>query len=386
MKYAHLIAEFYSRVWAIRPEKLAAIDQLIRMRAAGEKFTAEEIRERIGADAGSKRPRASTPGTVALIPIVGVISHRMNLMSEISGPGGTSIQQLTSRFRAAMDDASVKAIIFDVDSPGGSVDGVPELAAEIYNGRSKKKIIAVANTMSASAAYWLASSAGELIVTPSGAVGSIGVFAAHEDMSKALEAEGVKVTLVSAGKYKTEGNPYEPLSDDAREELQSKVESYYSSFTKAVAQNRGVKAADVRGGFGQGRMVLAADAVKEGMADRVATLDEVLAKYGVSNPRTSGASASSSSSAAQAGDMGEECSCNCSACKACDFKGSMKTAAAAETPIDDTVDDDADDDGTSCKCKCTACMKCEMKPANSPSSKAEHPAITRRRLELALHK
>jgi len=155
------------------------------------------------------------------------------------------------------------------------------LADEIMAGRAQKKIVAVANGMAASAAYWLACCATELVVTPSGQVGSIGVFAAHEDMSKALEQEGVKVSLVSAGKFKTEGNPYEPLSDEARAALQAKVDEFYGMFVKSVAKGRGVSQASVRDGYGQGRMLLASAAVKEGLADSISTLDQVLSKLGV---------------------------------------------------------------------------------------------------------
>jgi len=124
--------------------------------------------------------------------------------------------------------------------------------------------------------YWLASQCSELVVTPSGQVGSIGVFAAHEDMSKAAEIAGYKISLVSAGKYKTEANPFEPLSDEARQALQSKVNDFYGDFTKAVARGRGVGVNEVRSGFGEGRMISAQQAVKEKMADRVATLDQTL--------------------------------------------------------------------------------------------------------------
>jgi len=95
----------------------------------------------------------------------------------------------------------------DVDSPGGGVEGIPELADEIMAGRAQKKIVAVANGMAASAAYWLACCATELVVTPSGQSARSAFFAAHEDMSKALEQEGVKVSLVSAGNSKPRAIP-----------------------------------------------------------------------------------------------------------------------------------------------------------------------------------
>lgn len=294
MKYPHVIAEFCRKPWAILPDKLHAIAELLAVNAGGGKFTEEEVKERIGACGDDEHERlaerpaltflaasklAGQPGTVALIPIYGVISHRAGMMSQISG--GTAIDKLTASFRQALREPSVKAIVFDVDSPGGSVDGVEELATEIAGARGQKKTIAVANTMAASAAYWLASAADQFAVTPSGSVGSIGVFAAHEDLSKALETEGVKVSMISAGKYKTEGNPYEPLSDEAKASMQAMVDDYYGRFVKAVAANRGVSQAKVLGGFGQGRMALSSDALKEGMVDQVATLDQVLAKLGV---------------------------------------------------------------------------------------------------------
>lgn len=283
MKYERIYAEVFRKPWAILPEKLDTIAALVRMRAEGARLTEDEIRARLeasGVAAGPRSSRPSAPGAVAVIPIYGVISLRMNMMSDISG--GISVEKLQASFRQAVADPSVKAIVFDVDSPGGSVDGVPELGEEILAARDQKKIVAVCNTMAASAAYWLACSASEVVITPSGVAGSIGVFAAHNDLSKALETEGVKITLVSAGKFKTEGNPYEPLSDEAKAALQEKVDSYYTMFTKAVAKGRGTNASAIRSGYGEGRMLLAADAVKEGLADKIATLDDTLARFGAS--------------------------------------------------------------------------------------------------------
>jgi len=319
MKYEHVIAEVFRKPWAILPEKFRAISELILLRASGEKLSETEIRERLALHAAA-RPASGNYGAVAVIPIYGVISRRVNLMSQISG--GTSTEKLTAQFRQALGDASVKAIVFDVDSPGGGVEGVPELAEEILKGRAQKKIVAVANSMAASAAYWLASAANELVVTPSGEVGSIGVFAEHEDISKALEDAGVKVSLISAGKYKTEGNPYEPLSEEARAELQSKVDAFYEMFVKSVARGRGVAQSAVRAGFGEGRLVLAQDAVKGRMADRVATLDETLARLGA-GPAPRRMAAAGGAGAIGAGPMDpeddqQECECECAACDAGD--------------------------------------------------------------------
>lgn len=281
MKYMHIMRAAAQTPWAILPEKAEQIMAFLAFKAHGGELSEADIQ---AVTAGTPRPRATTPGTVAVLPIFGVIAHRAHMVGGISSPGGTSTEMFSQVFRAVVNDPNVKAIVLDVDSPGGTVEGVEELATEIFEARDKKKIIAVANAMAASAAYWVASGATELVVTPSGSVGSIGVIAVHEDISKALDTEGVKLTMIRAGKYKYEGSPYEPLTEEAREAIQADVDSYYLKFAKTVARNRGVGLDAVTEGFGQGRMVLAAEAVKQGMADRVATLDQVLDKLGVGRP------------------------------------------------------------------------------------------------------
>lgn len=264
--------------WAIMPEMLAVIADVVAFRAAGGRLSAEEIRERIGVESFAQRPaRATVKGAVAVLGLRGVIAHRVEALSDVSAPAGTSTQLFTQRFREALADDGIGKILIDVDSPGGSVDGVPELADEIFRSRGRKPVVAVVNTLGASAAYWIASAADEIVMTPSGQVGSIGVFTAHEDKSAFFEKMGIKTTLISAGQHKAEGNPFEPLDDDARDHLQSRVDAFYGMFVDAVARGRGVEPVNVRGGFGRGRMVGAAHALEVGMIDRVATFDETLA-------------------------------------------------------------------------------------------------------------
>ncbi|HLZ49126.1 MAG TPA: signal peptide peptidase SppA [Candidatus Acidoferrum sp.] len=280
--------------------------------------------------------RTKDGSTIAVLPLTGTISHRMGMLSEASG--GISTECFTQWLRAAAADPSVKAIVIDADSPGGTVDGVPELGDEIARVNKTKPVVGIANSMAASAAYWLLSQCGELVVTPSGMVGSVGVFASHEDLSKMYEQMGVKVNLISAGKFKTEGNPYEPLSDDAREALQGQVNDYYNLFTAAVARGRGTDQKTVKAGFGEGRMLLAQQAVKEGMADRVATLDQTLAKLGAKN---SSSKVRAFAAALVADDEMDE--------------------QHSPLPDDDEDDPNNPDDTSECKCKCEACR---ATPAN----------------------
>jgi len=170
----------------------------------------------------------------------------------------------------------------EVDSPGGSIYGTDELAARIFAARGGKRVVAIANTLAASAAYWIGSAAAELSCAPSGEVGSIGIVAIHHDFSRAEDAAGVDVTLISSGMYKTEGNEHEPLGNTARAALQDRVNAYYGMFLRAVARHRGVSVADVHDGFGEGRVIGAEDALRMGMVDRVETIDELLARVAAS--------------------------------------------------------------------------------------------------------
>jgi signal peptide peptidase SppA len=285
-RYSQIISYIREQPWAIRASYLAVMRDIIHYRNAGGEVTPEEVQARIGPNdefiqdlqAQQKAAERQGAGLVAVIPVFGIIAQHAHMVEDISGPRGTATERISEQIRGAIDNPNVEKIVLNIHSPGGSVYGVEELAAEIRSARGKKPIIAVANAMAASAAYYIASAASEIVVTPSGEVGSIGVFSAHEDLSEALKMEGVKITLISAGKYKTETNPFEPLSDEAREHEQSVVDKYYGLFVNSVAKGRGVSAATIRKDFGQGRMVTAKDAVGLGMADRVATLEDTLAR------------------------------------------------------------------------------------------------------------
>lgn len=264
-RYPQIVRAFSATPWALEESVFTEIRDLIAMRSSGDRFSAEEIQARIGA--GPAQRQVVTSGSVAVIPLWGVIFPKASLMSEMSG--GTSVEAFSANFAAALADPQVDAIMLDIDSPGGSTDMIPELAAQIRGARGVKPIMALANTMAASAAYWIGSQADEFVVTPSGNVGSIGVYAAHQDVSAKQEQDGVRTTFISAGKYKVEGNAYEPLGDDARAALQERIDAFYGMFVADVAAGRGVSDEAVRAGFGEGRMLTAGAALAEGMVDRV---------------------------------------------------------------------------------------------------------------------
>lgn len=234
-------------------------------------------------DHGTQAGSATRMGAVSVIPVHGAIEHRSDWISEMLGTG-TSVESLREALRSELADPAVKAIVLDVDSPGGSVAGITELAAEIRAARGgTKPIVAVANTMAASAAYWLAASCDEMVATPSAQVGAIGIYAVHEDVSRMLDGMGVTVSVISAGPHKTEGNEFEPLSDEARADIQKRVDASYDQFISDVAAGRRVSVDTVRADYGGGRVLTAKDALKAGMVDRIGTLNATVQRLGRSS-------------------------------------------------------------------------------------------------------
>lgn len=229
------------------------------------------------------RGRPRTTGT-GIIQIRGAISQHSNTSE--SGDFA-STEDTAAALRAMLADPEVSSIVLDIDSPGGTIFGVPELATEIRDARGQKPIVAVANSLMASAAYWIGAQADQVYVTPGGIVGSIGVYGIHEDISKAAEQQGVKFSLISAGKHKVDGNPYEPLTDEVRERMQARIDEAYDMFVRDVAKGRGVPESAVRNGYGEGDIVTAKQAKALGMVDGIYTLEQAITKAQTIRPAQS---------------------------------------------------------------------------------------------------
>lgn len=282
MNHQLLVAEYLATPWALMPERLSAVTAVIA-RWSGDARASDEVMHSVAADRNVRDARrqasvSNSGGGIAVLPLYGIVTQRGNMVDDVSGPGTASTQQFSNLLRAALQDETVSQILIDIDSPGGSVYGVAELADEIVSARAQKPVVAIANSLAASAAYWIGCSASDFYVTPGGEVGSIGVWQAHQDYSKAMDEAGVKTTLISAGKFKVEGNPYAPLDEEAQGFMQSRVDDYYAAFTKAVAKGRGVPISQVRDGMGQGRVLGADAALASSMVDGIATFNDVVKK------------------------------------------------------------------------------------------------------------
>ena len=280
MKSHHFLAHCLSTPWAMDPSAMAVYASILARaygRRDGVAFeTGAQALAHESLVAAPSRSQGMRQGNIALIQVFGTIVQR----SAQLGPceGGTSTNDIGNALSAALADETVSQILMEFDTPGGSVFGVAELGDKIRAARGVKPIVGVANSMAASAGYWLMSQCGECYMTPGGQVGSIGVYTAHQDISKAMAEAGINMTLISAGKYKVEGNPFAPLDEEAAAFTQAGVEDYYTMFTGAVAKGRNAPVAAVRDGMGQGRCLGADAALAAGMVDGVMTFDQVAKK------------------------------------------------------------------------------------------------------------
>lgn len=231
----------------------------------------------------SEKPYKVTDAGVAIIPISGVLMKRGGWMSALSGC--SSYSGIDKALFAAMSDPMVKGVLFNVNSPGGSTNGCFELTDKIHGYRGQKPMYAVANDLSASAAYSLASSADRLFVTRTGACGSIGVFSLHCSQSKLDDKIGVEYTYIHYGAKKVDGNEHEALSKSAKSDIQAEVDRQGDIFTNTVARNRKTSFESIRA-LQAG--VLFADRSVPLLADAVGTYADALTELSGKVNKSSG--------------------------------------------------------------------------------------------------
>ena len=262
--------------WAILPDKLREIQTIYETHLRGDKIDLKGIESLLGEPLNNVHHEISVVDGVAIVPIHGVIGKRLNMFSKISG--GISTELLKRDLQVVLDDESVDSILLDIDSPGGSVDGTQELAQIIFDARSVKPIIALANSTMASAAYWIGSAAHEVHISDDTTqVGSIGVVANHVDESKWEERQGFKTTEIVAGHFKRIASSLAPLTQEGKDDIQAKVDYIYSVFVTDVARFRDVSVETVLADMADGQTFIGSQAVDAGLVDGVFTMDKLIA-------------------------------------------------------------------------------------------------------------
>jgi ClpP class serine protease len=222
---------------------------------------------------------------VAIIPITGPIFRYANLFTYYSG--GTSVSIIARDFNIALNDARVDSILFEINSPGGEVTGISELANMIYAARGRKPMTARVGGMCCSAAIWLASACGDIVIDDTAILGSIGVYAAYLDTKKADAKNGFReIKIVSNQSPKKVPDPSTPEGEKL---IQARVNALADVFIAAVARNRDVSVETVMSDFGQGDVFIGQHAVDAGLADRLASFEEALAELAQAHGPASGA-------------------------------------------------------------------------------------------------
>lgn len=265
------------RVRLMRPERL--MDLAAAYQSAGANGLRIENPENVTHGclwAIGGKPRRSAGKSIAVLPLSGMIDQKMSM--SMLWMGGTSTEMVGEAFDSLLADPDVKGIILDCDSPGGTDRGVRELSDKIYAGRSVKPVVAISNSEMNSACYWLGSAASRLFGTPGSSTGSIGVWAAAMEYSKALANDGVGVHVwrSTGSPHKAEFLPWMEFSQEAIAHEQVEIDACYDDFVAGVARNRGLTASKVKADFGKGRPMSARQALAAGLIDRIATLPDVI--------------------------------------------------------------------------------------------------------------
>jgi signal peptide peptidase SppA len=252
---------------AIRPEMVNVLVNLAQKQMTGESVTRDDL-----AAAGLSVPTSAeyfVSNGVAVVPIMGVIGKGKNRYVD------ASVEQIQQDFAAAIDDPNVSQILLHIDSPGGWVSGSPELSDYIFAARGEKPIVAFAQGMMCSGAYFIGSAADQIFASTASVVGSIGVYTVLFDASVLLHNFGIKANLIKAGKFKAAGDITQPLSEDDRQKIQAEIDTFYDLFVSTVARNRNI-AREKALSLADGSIWIGQKAVEAGLIDGLRTFDQMV--------------------------------------------------------------------------------------------------------------
>ena len=248
-------------VWAITPEMLSSMIAI----AHQTNKSPEAIAKEMGRDMKNTYA-VSIRGGVAVIPITGPLFRHANLLTAVCG--ATSYELLAQDFNKALNDPNISAILFDVDSPGGEVNGCSALADMICKARGKKRIIAYASGSCCSGAYWIASACDKIMVGDTAIVGSIGVVSI-------FEKEDEKQTIEIVSSQSPNKRP-DVETEEGKAKIQAHIDALAEVFIHKVALNRDISPKEVIENFGGGDVFVGQKAVSIGLADGLSSFEELV--------------------------------------------------------------------------------------------------------------
>lgn len=254
MSIPRIIAKVYREPWSVLPEIHAAIRAAIEAKTRGE---SPAVIVRAGEDFDNE---VDHPRNVAVIPVYGIIGKHLSDIEMLCG--GCSLDTIQDQIRLVADDDDIDHVLFDFHSPGGTVTGVPETADQIADLANVKNTWAFTDSVCASAAYWMASQCTTILATKSAVLGSIGVRAYYEDISRHLKNQGIEPIEFSSGKYKTMGADWRPMTDEEKAMIQRRIDQIGADFRSDVSAKR-----EMDPKYMEGQVFSGKEAVGIGMAD-----------------------------------------------------------------------------------------------------------------------
>lgn len=268
-----------SNVWAIEPQ---AFNRYVQMAAKLQSMDLSQIEARATAPSAQEGDVAVQSG-IARIPVRGPLVKSVGFIEEILGFGSTT--EIQRQVEVAAADPDVSNIVLEVDSPGGSVSGLAELADAIYSARDTKPVTAQVDGLAASAGYQIASQATSIFAGREDMVGSIGVRLMLYDFSKLFENEGIEAVPIDTGEFKSAGAMGTEITEAQRNDFQRIVDRYFDGFIDAIMRGRGMTEAAVRE-VADGRMFVGQEAVDLGLVDGIQTLRETLTNLAAESRQT----------------------------------------------------------------------------------------------------
>ena len=261
-------------IWAIMPDKFDLLSQkFFEYQFNLDPKLIEQYQAQIES-ASDDDPGYKIEGETAIISIAGPLTKRASFFSFLFG--GLSYAEISNQIKAALADDRIKAILLNIDSPGGVLSGVEAIGDLIYNSKGQKPIVAYTDGIMASAAYWIGSAADVLFAEKTAIIGSIGVLRIHVDYSEMEKKDGIKKTYLTAGKYKAFGNDSEPLSDEARDVFRAELDYIYSIFVDTVARNRDRSTEAVLSNMADGKIFIGYQALDSGLVDNIGNYQEAV--------------------------------------------------------------------------------------------------------------
>jgi len=266
MKGAAITKYFLSNHWAITPTYLDT------MKSAFDEW--KSIEGGVVCETETDESTSHITNGVAVLSYSGSFHKKLSGLNALSG--GISGESIINDLTTAVNDDSVKGIVLSLDTPGGTVDGVSDVVSAINAAKAVKPVVTYADGLLASAGVWLGSTSNAVVCNEMAQIGSIGVIMVHQEESKGAAKSDVTSTVLTAGKYKGDGNRYEPLSVEAKARLQDSLDYYYSLFVDHVASSRGMTVADCLSRAAEGRMFIGAQAVEAGLVDHIGNLETAI--------------------------------------------------------------------------------------------------------------